>query len=64
MSEFLHHWLWTDLWSPIWPNLAASGITGTTIAKVLHVVLRRHITAEAERTRGHCDGCICGGGAQ
>jgi len=36
MSLWLHHWIWIDLWSPIWPNLAASAFCAA-IVDVRHV---------------------------
>lgn len=26
MTEFLYHYLWLDMYVPIWPNIAASAI--------------------------------------
>lgn len=26
--SFLHHWVYEDLWVPVWPNWAAGGIIG------------------------------------
>jgi hypothetical protein len=24
LGQFLYHWLWTDLYVPVWPNIVAS----------------------------------------
>lgn len=39
-----------DLWLPIWPNLAASVIWTLPALAWHHRAMRRHVTAEAERT--------------
>jgi len=42
-------WLNRDLWGPIWPNLAASGICTTTAVLRIRVHLRRHREASARQ---------------
>ena len=28
IAQFLHHWVWEDLWVPVWPNWAAGAVVG------------------------------------
>ena len=28
MLQFLHHWIYEDLWVPVWPNWFAGAIVG------------------------------------
>jgi hypothetical protein len=41
--------LFRDVWSPIWPNLAASAVWAPGVLWWHHSRLRRHVTAEVER---------------
>ena len=45
MLEFLHHWVWNDLWTPVWPNLAASAVTTIPLLLWHHV----HTTRKLDR---------------
>lgn len=29
--EFLHHWLWEDIWVPVWPNWCAGIVASAVI---------------------------------
>ena len=29
MFQFLHHWVYEDLWVPVWPNWFAGAIAGS-----------------------------------
>jgi hypothetical protein len=42
--KFLNHWLWQDLYNPVWPNLVASLIVGVWVdvrAKLRHKELTK-----------------------
>jgi hypothetical protein len=61
MITWLHHWLYTDLWAPMWPNVFAP--SAPTLLSVLwgHYRLKAHVTAT---TTAHCPGCSCAGEAK
>lgn len=42
-------WLDRDLWGPVWPNLAASGICAAAAVLRIRVHLRRHREASARQ---------------
>lgn len=50
MIAFLHHWVWTDFWGPVWPNIAASPVIAAyvTVSRMVAEVRaeRRHRAAE------------------
>jgi hypothetical protein len=31
LTHFLHHWVYQDIWVPVWPNLLADVIVGTSL---------------------------------
>lgn len=33
MEQFLYHWVWTDLYVPVWPNIAASAILAVAVLR-------------------------------
>jgi hypothetical protein len=56
-------WLNRDLWSPIWPNLAASAICAFGVWAKLHYeqaehrrALEHHVSATAEGIKAHTEG--------
>lgn len=65
MNEFIHHWLYLDLYTPLWPNIAASillGVVGFLYgraferrARIRHEDVKAHITMEHLRSRDHLE---------
>jgi hypothetical protein len=42
MTHFLYHYLYVDLYLPVWPNIAASVIIGLWVVARVKVHLKRH----------------------
>lgn len=72
MWSFLYHWLYVDIWQPVWPNwFAAVPISLYGIVKVKawdkrrkrreeerHEDLKAHITAEHKQSRVHLENVL------
>ena len=42
MLGWFHHWIYTDLWIPVWPNLLAATIPVVSVVKLTQIVKRHH----------------------
>lgn len=42
MITWLHRWLYTDLFIPVWPNLVAACIPTLTVLQLVKIVKRHH----------------------
>lgn len=42
MRTFLYHWVYLDLWVPLWTNLVASAIVGVLVWLKLRAIHRLH----------------------
>ena len=43
MLAWLHHWIWVDLYVPVWPNIAASLALAIWVGFRLHVLRKLHL---------------------
>ncbi len=51
--QWIYHWLYLDLWCPIWPNLAASLIVYVFVWWKLHTMQKLHEELREIQLRHH-----------
>lgn len=65
MWHFFHHWIYQDLWQPVWPNWFAGAVVGF-LAWIWgrafekrqierHEDLKAHVSKEHEKSRKHLE---------
>lgn len=47
MKEWFIHWIIQDLYTPVWPNVVASGLVGTMLWLKLHAI-HKHVKRKGQ----------------
>jgi hypothetical protein len=53
MGNLLYHWLWQDLYVPLWPNVLASGVVYVLVLVRLRALRRLHEEIRDIQARHH-----------
>lgn len=49
LEAFLYHWLWQDLYVPVWPNIVASALLAVLVLVRVHFLAAMHKAHHKEK---------------
>lgn len=53
MGHFFYHWVWMDLWGPVWPNLVASLVVYVFVFLKMRALADLHKEITSLQVRHH-----------